>query len=342
MDDALQSARRMMERQVHQIVRLVDDLMDVSRIGQGKIELRKGRIELAASVNHAVEAARPYCEERDQALVVALPPQPIYLHADPARLAQIVGNLLNNASKFTARGGHIRLSVEAARTTDGSSDEVVIRVRDDGIGLGADQLPHIFEMFMQVDTSLERSGGGLGIGLTLVRDLVEMHGGTVEVHSDGVGRGSEFAVHLPLSADTADLPAEPSVADPPPATKRRILVVDDNRDSAESLSMLLKLGGHETRTAHDGVEAVEAASAFRPDVVLLDIGLPRLSGYGAARQIREQPWGKKVVLVATTGWGQDEDRRRSEDAGFDAHLIKPVDTAALAKLLAGLDADVER
>ena len=285
--EAVQSASAMMERQIGQMVRLVDDLLDVSRISRGKIELRKGRIELASAVNHAVEATRPLCESMDHELTVTLPPQPMYLNADPTRLAQVVGNLLNNACKFTDKGGRIWLTVER------EGEQAVIRVRDTGIGIAADQLPRIFEMFTQVDTSLERSQSGLGIGLTLVKNLVEMHGGTVEVHSAGLGQGSEFVVRLPVLVETPKPPPpEPTVSEPTPTTARRILVVDDNRDSAESLAMLLKLTGNETHTAYDGLEAVEAAATFKPDVVLLDIGLPKLNGYEAARKIREQPWGK--------------------------------------------------
>jgi len=340
-DEAVQSACAMMERQVGQIVRLVDDLLDVSRISRGKIELRRGRIELASAVHHAVEAIRPQCKSMDHALTVTLPPKPLFLNADPTRLAQVVGNLLNNACKFTDKGGQIWLTVEVA-SRECERPEAVIRVRDNGIGIAADQLPRIFEMFTQLDTSLERSVSGLGIGLTLVRNLVEMHDGTVEVHSAGVGQGSEFVVRLPLWKDEGGrMKDEPGQDSLHPSSFRshpskRILVVDDNRDSATSLAMVLKLTGHETHTAYDGLEAVEAAAVFRPDVVLLDIGLPKLNGYDACRKIREQPWGKGMVLIALTGWGKDEDRRKSQEAGFDSHLVKPVDHAALTKLLAEL------
>jgi signal transduction histidine kinase len=321
----------MMQRQVGQMVRLVDDLLDVSRISRDKIELRREPIELASVVHHAVEAVRPVYESMDHELTVTLPPQPTYLNADPIRLAQVVGNLLNNACKFTEKGGRIRLTVER------EGKHAVIRVQDTGIGIAAKQLLHIFEMFTQVDTSLERSRDGLGIGLTLVKKLVEMHGGTVEARSAGVGQGSEFVVRLPaLSKPLPPLPREPSGVKPVATVQRRILVVDDNPDSADSLAMLLKLSGHEVHTAHDGLEAVEAAAKFQPDVILLDIGLPRLDGYEAARRIREQQRDKGLILVALTGWGQDEDRRRSEEAGFDAHMVKPVDLAALSNLLVEL------
>jgi len=326
----VQSASEMMERQISQMVRLVDDLLDVSRISRGTIELRRGRIELASSVHHAVEASRALAQCKGHELTVTLPPLPIYLNADPTRLAQVVGNLLNNACKFTDNGGRIELSVERAGT------EAVIRVRDNGIGIAPDQFPRIFEMFLQVDTSLERSVSGLGIGLALVKSLVEMHEGTVEVHSAGVDQGSEFVVRLPVFEETTAPPPEPIVSETPQTPGRRILVVDDNRDSAITLAMLLKLSGNETHIAYDGLEAVEIAERIRPDVALLDIGLPRINGYEVAQRIREQPWGQSMVLVALTGWSQEEDRQRSREAGFNAHMVKPVNRTALTKLLAEL------
>jgi PAS domain S-box-containing protein len=339
--EAVQSASAMMERQVGQMVRLVDDLLDVSRITRGKIELRRGRVELASIIHLAAEAARPLAESMGHNLTVALPTEPIYLNADPTRLAQAVGNLLTNACKFTNKGGHISVTVEAV-SGERERPEAAIRVQDNGIGIPADKLPHIFDLFMQVDTTLERSISGLGIGLTLVKNLVEMHGGTVEVRSAGVGQGSEFLVRLPILAGTPEPPPSPLAPDPSPLIKgRRILIVDDNRDSAASLAMLLKLTGNETYTAFDGLEAVKAAAMFRPDMAVLDIGLPKLNGYEAARKIREQPEGKKMVLVALTGWGQDEDRRKSTEAGFDGHIVKPVDYITLMKLLAELQAAKE-
>jgi CheY-like chemotaxis protein len=328
--EVVQSASEMIERQVGQMVRLVDDLLDVSRISRGKIELRKERIELVFAVNHAAEAIRPNCERMDHELTLVLPPNPIFLNADPTRLAQILGNLLTNACKFTDKGGRIFLTVEREGV------QAVIRVRDTGIGIAADQFTRIFDMFTQLDTSLERSVSGLGIGLTLVETLVELHGGTVGAHSAGIGHGSEFTVRLPVLVGTLKVaPPEPTVSELTPTTARRILVVDDNQDSATTLAMLLELSGHEVHTANDGLEAVEAAGTFRPHVVLLDIGLPNLNGYEAARQIREQPWGKDMVLVALTGWGQEESRQKSRDAGFNGHLTKPVDFPSLEKLIAG-------
>jgi len=326
------AAAHMMERQVGQLVRLVDDLLDVSRISRGKIELRTGRIELASSVNHAVEAARPSCESGGVELKATLPKQPIYLNGDPARLSQIIGNLLNNACKFTDRGGRIDLDVER------TNGHAVISVRDTGIGIAESQIPYVFDMFVQADTSLERASGGLGIGLTLVKNLVELHHGAVEVHSEGLGRGSEFIVRLPLLDEPllTESNHEPAADRAVTGLKRRVLVVDDNVDSAESLAMLMKISGHEVEMAHDGLEAVDLSLAFRPDVILLDIGLPKLNGYEVARKIREQQAGKDIVLIALTGWGQEEDRRKSKESGFNAHIVKPVDFPELTKLLDSL------
>ena len=333
-DVAVRSASEIIERQVAQMVRLVDDLLEVSRVTRGKIELRLGPVEVASVVHHAVEAIRTTCESRDQKLSIDLPPQPLYLHADPARMAQVLGNLLSNACKFSDQGGHIWLTVER----DGG--QAVIRVRDEGIGIAAPDLPRIFEMFTQVDASMERSAGGLGIGLALVRNMVELHHGNIEVHSAGIGQGSEFVVHLPLDVQPSGSTVQQQSSEGSKAVvvPRRILVVDDNRDSAESLAMLLKLDEHEVRTAHDGLEALEAAEAFRPDVVLLDIGLPKLNGYEVARRIRERPWGKNPILVAMTGWGQEQDRANSAEAGFNAHMVKPMDHVALKKLLVATQA----
>jgi PAS domain S-box-containing protein len=358
----LNSPIDMMDRQIGRMVRLVDDLLDVSRISQGKINLRTGFIDLASSVNEAVETVRPLSESRGLSLTVTLPAHPVFLNADPIRLAQAVENLLNNACKFTDKGGSVWLTADvlesgeereekescgevlAARRASLTTPYVVIRVRDTGIGISASQLSSIFDMFTQVDTSLERTRSGLGIGLTLAKNLVELHGGTLEAHSAGLGQGSEFVVRLPLASnetkgsgsETRNGYQSPiAAAHPVPSrNKRRILVVDDNVDAAESLTVLLNLTGNETRTAYDGLEAVEAAATFRPDMILLDIGLPELNGYDVARKIREQSWGERMILVALTGWGQDEDRRRSKEAGFNHHLTKPVDPVTLKKLLA--------
>jgi CheY-like chemotaxis protein len=259
---------------------------------------------------------------------VTLPPEPIYLDADPVRLAQVFSNLINNACKYTEPNGHVWVTAKR------QGSEVVVTVRDSGLGIPPDKLRSIFDMFAQVDRTLERSQGGLGIGLTLVKRLVEMHEGTVTAHSEGRGRGSEFVVRLPILLEDPRANSPGPTAEVTRTTARRILVVDDNRDSAASLAMLLKMAGNETCMTHDGLDAVRLAEQFRPDVVLLDIGLPKLNGFDVCRRIREQPWGKDLMLIALTGWGQQEDRIKSKDAGFDAHMVKPVDYTALMQLLA--------
>jgi PAS domain S-box-containing protein len=325
--EAREQARAMMERQLGQMVRLVDDLLDISRISRNKLELRKARIELWAVVQSAVETARPQIEASGHTLTVTLPPSPVYLDADLTRLAQVFWNLLNNSAKYTEPGGRITLTATLQGT------EAVVTVEDTGIGIPAEALPRLFEMFSQVDRNLDRAQGGMGIGLALVKGLTESHGGTVKCFSAGAGKGSSFVVRLPV---THGVPVreEPSEGDGAACgPRRRILVVDDNRDGASSLAMLLTVMGHETRIAHDGLEGVELAEAYRPDLIVLDIGLPKLNGLDACRRIRERPWAKNVVIAAATGWGQDEDRRRSEEAGFDHHLVKPVDAAVLGALL---------
>lgn len=329
--EANERARSMMGRQLEQLVRLVDDLLDMSRISRGKLELRKQRVPLSAILSSAVETSRSLIDDLGHELTVAQPEQPIILDADLIRLAQVISNLLNNSAKYTDRCGHIQLTAER------QGSDVVVSVKDSGIGIAADQLPRIFEMFSQVDRSLERSQGGLGVGLTLVKRLVEMHGGQIEAKSNGLGKGAEFIVRLPVVVDTAvRLPPSAMEKAPDPKSSRRILIVDDNRDSADSLATLMRIMGNDTRTAYDGLEGVTAAGEFRPAVVLLDIGLPKLNGYEACRRIRGEPWGKGVILIAVTGWGQEEDRRRSRGAGFDHHMVKPVDSHELMKLLAGL------
>lgn len=317
------------ERQTAHLVRLIDDLLDMSRISRGKLELRREHVELASIIHQAMETCRPMAELANQEITVTLPPLPLYLNADAFRLSQVFSNLLTNACKFA--GQRCRISLTAAP----SEGEVTVVVKDDGIGIPADKLGAIFEMFSQVDQSLERSQGGLGIGLTLAKRLVELHGGSIEAHSGGPGEGSEFVVRLPLAKDQLPFPKEP--AHPPRANaKRRILIVDDNRDSAESLAEALKLTGNQTFTAYDGEEGVAVAEQQRPDVILLDIGMPQLNGFDACRRIRESEWSRKVLIVAMTGWGQEEYRRKSAAAGFDSHLSKPVDFAELMTLLACL------
>jgi signal transduction histidine kinase/ActR/RegA family two-component response regulator len=327
---AVEQVGGMMERQLGQMVRLIDDLLDVSRITRGKLALRKERIELAAVVSDAVDTARPHIEASGHKLDVLLSAKPVYLDADPVRIAQVLSNLLNNAAKYTERGGHIRVAAEQR------NDMIEIRVCDTGIGIPAESLSSIFEMFAQVDRSLEKSHGGLGIGLTLVKRLTEMHGGSVEARSEGIGKGSEFIVRLP-AAPIAPRSGDEKGADVQSTSERfRILVADDNRDAAESMGMLLRIMGNEVRTVGDGVQAVEEAAAFRPDLVLLDIGMPRMNGYEAARGIREQHWGREMMLVAVSGWGQEDDRRRAIDAGFDRHVTKPIEFSQLQTLLSGL------
>lgn len=321
-------ARIMMERQLGHMVRLVDDLLDMSRITRNKLELRRERVALATVIHDAVETGRPLIEQFGHTFSMTLPPNPVYLDADPVRLAQVFSNLLTNAAKYTESGGRISLKAEL------HGGEVLVRVADTGLGIPAEALPSIFEMFSQVDRNLERAQGGLGIGLTLVKRLAEMHGGTVEARSQGPGQGSEFIVRLPVVKEGHHRPDRGTTDEGVQGgSKRRILVVDDNRDSATSLGMVLTLMGNVVRTAGDGLAAVEAAQEFRPEMILLDLGLPKLNGYDACRRIRAQPWSEGVVIVALTGWGQEEDRRRSQEAGFDHHLVKPVDPASLAKLL---------
>jgi signal transduction histidine kinase len=327
----VERSRAMMERQVQHLVRLVDDLLDVSRVMRGRIELRKERLDLATVIGHAVETAQPVIQAQGHELTVTIPPSPIAVEADPVRLAQVVGNLLTNAAKYTPRQGHIRLAAES----DG--EWAVVRVSDTGIGLEPEMQARVFDLFVQVDNSVARSQGGLGIGLTLARSLVEMHGGHISARSAGVGKGSEFTVRLPLARERAgDVPA-PGAKDPRPSPAvplRRILVVDDNVDAAETLAMLLRLGGHSVEVAHDGATATGMAKASRPDLAFLDLGMPIMDGYELARRLRADKDLAGMRLVALTGWGQDEDRRRSAEAGFDLHVVKPVEPAMLEKVLA--------
>ena len=322
-----------MKRQLGQMVRLVDDLLDLSRITHDRLDLRKGQIELGGVIQQAVQVCRPLAESAGHEVQVIVPSKPIYLHADSARLTQVFANLLNNSCKYTNPGGKITVTAER------HGSDAVVTVADNGIGIPQDKLQSIFDMFTQIDQSVERSQGGLGIGLTLVQRLVRMHGGTVEARSAGAGLGSQFVVRLPIVIDGQEAATPMQTAAEGRMPTHRILVVDDNQDSAASLAMLLQITGHETYTAHDGAAAFEAAEKHRPDVVLLDIGLPALNGYEVCRRLRNQPWGKKIVIIALTGWGQEEDRRKSREAGFDGHLVKPVDYAALLTLLGSLAAE---
>ena len=325
-------SREMMGRQVQQLVRLVDDLLDVSRVMRGKIELRPEQVDLASVVARAVETAQPHVEAQRHELTMCLPPKSMPVRADPVRLAQVVGNLLTNAAKYTEANGRIWLTARR------EGDWAVLRVRDNGIGIAPDMLSRIFELFVQADHTTTRSQGGLGIGLTLVKSLVEIHGGTVEAHSAGLGRGSEFVVRLPLMTLAHEEPGErengdqPQRAASPPG--QRLLVVDDNMDAADSLAILLRLRGHEVRVAYDGSSALELVKGYRPDLVFLDIGMPGMDGYELARRLRRQPGLEQVRLAALTGYGQEEDRRLSREATIDHHLVKPVEPEALEALLA--------
>jgi PAS domain S-box-containing protein len=327
----VEDAREVMERQLQHMVRLIDDLLDVSRISRGKIELRRQRVDLATVVLSAVETTRPTIEQLGHDLALELPRSPVYVDADVTRLGQVFANLLHNAAKYTNPGGHIRL---AAESEDGGA---AISVSDDGLGIPPEMLDRVFDPFTQVDGSLERSRGGLGLGLTIVKRLVEMHGGWVEARSEGQGRGCVFVVHLPAVASGARISAPRREEPFGPTRRRRVLVVDDNRDSADSLAMLLQVLGHEVEIAYDGEEALETAAKLLPEVVLLDIGMPKLSGYEVCERMRHQPWARDAVIVAVTGWGQQEDKRRSHEAGFDHHLVKPIDPSVLREVLSPRD-----
>jgi PAS domain S-box-containing protein len=326
---AVAQASGMMERQLGLLVRIVDDLLDVSRISQDKLELRRSRVLLEDVISSAVETARPALEAAGHELILSCPSQPLHIDADLTRLAQVLSNLLNNSAKYTPPGGKVWLTAEARRS------DLVISVRDNGIGIPKESLPRIFDMFSQVGRRIDRTTGGLGIGLALVKGLVEMHGGTVRAESEGSGQGSTFTLRLPVLVRTEDegLPELPESEVAGGHARRRILVVDDNRDSAHSLSILLKVLGNDVQTAYDGVEAVEAAARFKPQVVLMDIGMPRANGYEATERIRAQPWGRDMVILAVTGWGQPGDKARSLAAGCDAHMVKPIQVSDLERVL---------
>jgi signal transduction histidine kinase/CheY-like chemotaxis protein len=327
---AMEQARDTMERQFSQMVRLVDDLLDVGRITRDKLELRLQRLELAPIIYQAVEISRPLIDAGAHKLRVDLPSSPIWVEADSVRLAQVFSNLLNNACKFSEPKSTITIS---AKSTIGNAP---ITVADSGIGIAPEKLDSIFEMFSQVDNSLERTRSGLGIGLTLVKRLVELHGGRIEAQSDGLGQGSRFTVTLP----TVESAPERSPSSKTPATvasngsSRRILITDDNVDAAKTLAMLLRLGGHAVETAHDGPGAIEKAKDYKPEIMLLDIGMPGMNGYEVCRAIRQHSWGRQIRMIALTGWGQDQDRQNAREAGFDEHLVKPVDPQALNRTIA--------
>ena len=323
--ELVEKARATMERQLLHLVRITDDLLDIARITQNKVELRRERIDLRAVLQSAVEATRPIIDERRHALMVDVPRLPIWADADFTRLAQVFSNLLNNAAKYTPPGGLIRVG------TVESGASVIVTVSDNGAGIESELLPSVFDMFTQLQAHRDRTHGGLGIGLTLARRLVELHGGTIEAKSEGLGSGSSFVVRLPLAAAGA-AERSPRRDEGTASGECRILVAEDNPDAAEMMRVMLQFKGHDVRVAADGVQAVALAETFHPEIAFLDIGMPRMDGYDAARRIREL-LGSRVTLVALTGWGQDEDKRRSREAGFDHHLTKPPEPELLDQLI---------
>ena len=329
----LQRVRTIIERQVTHMALLLDDLLDIARITQGKLRLKKERVELSDVMDAAIEAARPRLEEKNHHLSVSLPAEAISLDADPLRLAQILSNLLINAAKYSNAGS--RIDLQATH----QADTLSVSLKDNGVGIAPESISRIFEMFSQVEEVEGRSEGGLGIGLALVKGLTELHGGTVEARSAGLGKGSEFIVRLPVSAHQVSTPRMPQPV-PVSPERRRVLIADDNRDAAESLSLLLELAGHEVRVVHLGRAALSLAQTFRPDIALLDIGMPDLSGYEVARALRQESWATALQLVAITGWGQDDDRRCALEAGFDHHLTKPIDPGQLESLIASRSAPI--
>ena len=334
-DPQLSRSRDVIERQLSHLTRLVDDLLDVARITRGRINLSPEPIELGTLIARAVEIVQPLIQERGHQFTSEIPDGTLRVNADPLRLTQALGNVLGNAAKYTERGGRITLTVCRQGT------DVEIRVRDNGIGIPAEVLPRIFDLFAQLDRRSDHPHGGLGIGLALVRRLLQMHDGSISAYSEGTGRGSEFVIRLPLLLETTQSansrPSSARTGDAPPV-RRRILVADDNADALETLATVLELSGHEVFSAPNGSLALESAERHLPEVALLDIGMPLLDGYEVARRIRAQAWGKRITLVALTGWGQDSDRRRSQEAGFDSHLVKPLDLEKLTQLLARLPA----
>jgi signal transduction histidine kinase len=322
-------SRGVIDRQLKHMIRLVDDLLDVSRIARGKIVLVSEKVAVADIVAAAVETVQPLLDQKNQQLTVEANPG-LDVRGDPVRLAQIVGNLLHNAAKYTGERGSISL---VARSSGGWAE---IRVRDSGIGISPEAMPHIFELFTQIPSERVNTSGGLGIGLALVRALVELHGGEIRASSDGIEKGSEFTLRLPLLEPDAESAGDPSAGAPQEQgiqVRRNILIADDNQDALESLALMLRLEGHEVHCASDGEEALTLAGIRKPEIVVLDVGMPKLDGCEVARRIRAESWGRKAVLVALTGWGQDADRKRSRDAGFDLHLVKPVDPATICEML---------
>ncbi len=331
-EPAVEQARVMMERQLRQLIHLVDDLLDVSRINRGLLVLRKERVELLSVLKDAVETSRPLIDAGKHELELDVPTEPVVVDADVTRLVQVFANLLNNAAKYSESAGRIWLA--AKRQGSG----VVVSVKDAGMGIAPDRLPKLFEMFSKIDRSLERSHGGLGIGLALVQRLVKLHGGEVEAFSKGQGFGSEFVVRLPLAAENRlEKPSTAQDATRALARSMRVLIADDNEDAGTSLAMMLQIRGHEVHVTRDGIHAVELAATLQPDVILLDIGMPILNGYETCRRIRQQSLTTRPYVIAVTGWGREDDKQRAQEAGFDQHIVKPLDPAYLEKLLAGLD-----
>jgi signal transduction histidine kinase/ActR/RegA family two-component response regulator len=330
-DPLVDRVSEVIDRQVALMARLMDDLLDIGRITNDRLELRRERVDLVAIVRNAVEMCHPLIQRSSHEVSVMAPQPSIVVEADPARLGQVFGNLVNNACRYMAPRGQLWVTIERA-----NGSEAVVTITDTGMGIPPEQLSTIFEMFSQVDRD-NRIHGGLGIGLHLVKRLVEMHGGHVSAHSDGAGLGSRFTVRIPALPESVTLEAAPKPLPAPaePRIPRRVLVVDDNTDNAELLKILLEEEGHETFMAHDGVEGLAAAERLRPDVVLMDLGLPRIDGFDACRRIREQAWGKQILMIAITGWGQDVDRRKSQEAGFDHHLVKPVEASDISALMSG-------
>jgi PAS domain S-box-containing protein len=325
----LQWSRGVIERQLQHMGRLLEDLLDVSRIGRKQLELRKQPVELVTVLSAALETSRPVIEAMGHELTVELSPEPIAVEADTVRLAQVFSNLLNNAANYTEEKGHIRLRVECL------GNEVAVYVQDDGIGISPDQLPLLFTIFSQSQPGSLRSKSGMGVGLSLAKGLVELHGGRIAARSDGPGRGSEFVVRLPVAQAVPEVSESNGAGEPAPESTvaRRVLVVDDHPDNADSMSVLLQLMGHEVFTSYDGEEALRLAESVRPEVVLIDIAMPKVSGHDVCRRIRQREWGKELLLIAVSGWGQARDRATSREAGFDHHLVKPADPDVLRELL---------
>jgi two-component system CheB/CheR fusion protein len=327
-------AVELIERQTQHMARLIDDLLDINRITRNTLELRKEPVELSTAIDTAVETVRPLIERDEHKLDINIPPEKIYVNGDPVRLAQIFSNLLNNAAKYSKTaeaGGNISLTAKLR------GSNVAVSVKDDGVGIPPTILPQIFEMFAQGRKSIDQSEGGLGIGLAIAKRLVEMHGGTIEAFSEGHGKGSQFTVHLPTMASASHDGTNVEKNIEIDVSKRRILIADDNADVAGSFEVMLQMFGHDVRTAFDGLEALERAEEFRPDVIVLDVGMPNLDGYETARRIRQRPWGRDVVLIAVTGWGNEKDKNQSAEAGFDIHLVKPVDADTILKSLNKVD-----